>query len=143
MITNARSGNQLPFSSINYGTCTSPEGRLVIKALLDVSIEGLGKHGRTSIFPCGIFQYSKEINGLPGTPNYDLYQLALKSTSLRLYPNYCNIDWSNQRSWKENDTKMKQNIIDSLSEEDYNKLIERIENNPELSNILSIEVINE
>lgn len=137
----SRSGNQLPFSSINYGTCTLPEGRMVIKALLEVSIDGLGKFGRTSIFPCGIFQYSKEINGLPGTPNYDLYKLALKSTAQRLYPNYVNIDWSNQKDWIENDRKQKQEFIDSLSKEDYDKLIERIENNPELSNILNIEII--
>ena len=83
----SRSGNQLPFSSINYGTCTLPEGRLVIEALLKVSIEGLGSNGKTSIFPCGIFQYMKGVNDRPGTPNYDMYQLALKSTSQRLYPN--------------------------------------------------------
>ena len=51
----SRSGNQLPFTSINYGTCTLPEGRLVIKALLDISIKGIGKLHKTSIFPCGIF----------------------------------------------------------------------------------------
>ena len=101
----SRSGNQLPFSSINYGTCTLPEGRMVIKALLEVSIDGLGKFGRTSIFPCGIFQYSKEINGLPGTPNYDLYKLALKSTAQRLYPNYVNIDWSGNAGYDKNDPK--------------------------------------
>lgn len=136
----SRSGNQLPFSSINYGTCTLPEGRMVIKALLEVSIEGLGKYGRTSIFPCGIFQYSKDINGKPGTPNYDLYKLALKSTAQRLYPNYVNVDWKNQQDWIENDRRQKQEFIDSLSREDYEKLIERIENNPELSNILNIEI---
>lgn len=51
----SRSGNQLPFTSINYGTCTLPEGRLVIKALLDTSIKGIGRLHKTSIFPCGIF----------------------------------------------------------------------------------------
>lgn len=90
----SRSGNQLPFSSINYGTCTLTEGRMVIQALLDVSIEGLGTNGKTSIFPCGIFQYMKNVNDKPGTPNYDMYHLALKSTSQRLYPNYVNVDWS-------------------------------------------------
>lgn len=101
----SRSGNQLPFSSINYGTCTLSEGRMVIKALLEVSIEGLGKHGRTSIFPCGIFQYSKDINGKPGTPNYDLYKLALKSTAQRLYPNYVNVDWSGNAGYDKNDPR--------------------------------------
>ena len=68
----SRSGNQLPFSSINYGTCTLLEGRMVTKALLEVSMEGLGSNGVTSIFPCGIFQVKKGINKEPGTPNYDL-----------------------------------------------------------------------
>lgn len=90
----SRSGNQLPFTSINYGTCTTVEGRMVTKALLNVSIEGLGKLHKTSIFPCGIFQYMKGVNDKPGTPNYDLYRLALESTSKRLYPNYANVDWS-------------------------------------------------
>ena len=90
----SRSGNQLPFTSINYGTCTLPEGRLFTKALLDVSIDGIGKFHKTSIFPCGIFQCMKGVNREPGDPNYDLYRLALESTSKRLYPNYANVDWS-------------------------------------------------
>ena len=90
----SRSGNQLPFTSINYGTCTLPEGRMITKALLDVSIKGLGKLHRTSIFPCGIFQVMKGVNKEPDTPNYDLYRLALRSTAQRLYPNYANVDWS-------------------------------------------------
>lgn len=101
----SRSGNQLPFSSINYGTCTEPEGRMVTKALLEVSIKGLGKYGVTSIFPCGIFQYMKGVNDKPGTPNYDLYRLALKSTAQRLYPNYCNVDWSVNEGYDKNDPK--------------------------------------
>lgn len=101
----SRSGNQLPFTSINYGTCTLPEGRMIIKALLDVSIKGIGKLHRTSIFPCGIFQCAKGINRKPGDPNYDLFKLALKSTSLRLYPNYANIDWSGNAGYDKNDPK--------------------------------------
>ena len=101
----SRSGNQLPFSSINYGTCTSPEGRMVIRALLEGSIKGVGKHHRTSIFPCGIFQYMKGVNDKPGTPNYDLYRLALKSTAQRLYPNYANVDWSGNAGYDRNDPK--------------------------------------
>ena len=99
----SRSGNQLPFTSINYGTCTEPEGRMVTRALLDVSMEGLGNQGVTSIFPCGIFQYMKGINDKPGTPNYDLKRLALKSTSMRIYPNYCNVDWSVNAGYDKND----------------------------------------
>ena len=101
----SRSGNQLPFTSLNYGTCTLPEGRMVIKALLEGSIKGVGKHHRTPIFPCGIFQVGEGINKHPSDPNYDLFQLALKSTSLRLYPNYANIDWSGNAGYDKNDPK--------------------------------------
>ena len=83
-----------PFTSINYGTCTLPEGRMVTKALLEGSIKGIGKLHKTSIFPCGIFQCMKGVNRASGDPNYDLFQLALKSTATRLYPNYANVDWS-------------------------------------------------
>ena len=136
----SRSGNQLPFSSINYGTCTLPEGRMVIKSLLDVSIEGLGKYGKTSIFPCGIFQYSKDINGLPGTPNYDLYKLALKSTAKRLYPNYANCDWSAQKAWVQYDRDIKKDIISNLDDNDKYRLIERIKENPELGEFLGLSI---
>lgn len=101
----SRSGNQLPFTSINYGTCTEPEGRMVIKALLDVSISGIGKLHKTSIFPCGIFQMKKGINRKPGEPNYDLYRLALRSTAQRLYPNYANCDWSGNEGYDPDDPK--------------------------------------
>lgn len=101
----SRSGNQLPFSSINYGTCTLPEGRMVIKALLDVSIKGVGKLHRTSIFPCGIFQLMKGVNRVPQDPNYDLYRLALRSTAQRLYPNYANCDWSGNAGYNKNDPR--------------------------------------
>ena len=101
----SRSGNQLPFTSINYGTCTLPEGRMVIKALLEGSIEGVGKVRKTPIFPCGIFQCMIGVNRKPGDPNYDLFQLALKSTSKRLYPNYVNVDWSVNAGYDKNDPK--------------------------------------
>lgn len=99
----SRSGNQLPFTSINYGTCTLSEGRMVIKALLDTSIKGIGALHRTSIFPCGIFQMMKGVNRKPGEPNYDLYQLALRSTAQRLYPNYANVDWTGNAGYDKND----------------------------------------
>lgn len=101
----SRSGNQLPFTSINYGTCTLLEGRMVTKALLEGSIAGVGKVRKTPIFPCGIFQCMKGINRKPGEPNYDLFKLALKSTAQRLYPNYANIDWSNNEGYDRNDPK--------------------------------------
>ena len=99
----SRSGNQLPFTSINYGTCTLPEGRMITEALLRVSIEGLGKIHKTSIFPCGIFQCMKGVNREPGDPNYDLFRLALESTSQRLYPNYANVDWSGNAGYDRSD----------------------------------------
>ena len=99
----SRSGNQLPFTSINYGTCTLPEGRMVTKALLEGSIKGVGKFHKTSVFPCGIFQYMKGVNDKPGTPNYDLFKLALKSTAKRLYPNYANVDWTGNAGYDPND----------------------------------------
>ena len=101
----SRSGNQLPFTSINYGTCTLPEGRLVTKALLDVLIKGIGKLHKTSIFPCGIFQVMSGVNKEPGTSNYDLYRLALTSTAKRLYPNYANCDWSGNNGYDKDDPK--------------------------------------
>ena len=101
----SRSGNQLPFTSINYGTCTLPEGRMIIKALLDVSIKGIGKLHKTSIFPCGIFQCMKGVNRDPGDPNYDLYKLAIESTAKRLYPNYANVDWSGNAGYDRDDPR--------------------------------------
>lgn len=101
----SRSGNQLPFTSINYGTCTLPEGRMVIKALLEGSIEGVGKLHKTSIFPCGIFQCKSGVNRKPDDPNYDLFQLALESTAKRLYPNYANCDWSGNAGYDINDPR--------------------------------------
>lgn len=128
----SRSGNQLPFTSINYGTCTLEAGRMVTKALLDVSMEGLGENGVTSIFPCGIFQYKKGINDKPGTPNYDLKRLALKSTTMRIYPNYCNADWTNNANALKQDRQQKQEYIDSLSAIEYNELYGRISENKQL-----------
>lgn len=101
----SRSGNQLPFTSINYGTCTLPEGRMVTKALLEGSIEGVGKVRKTPIFPCGIFQCMKGVNRAPGDPNYDLFKLALRSTAQRLYPNYVNVDWSVNAGYDKNDPR--------------------------------------
>lgn len=101
----SRSGNQLPFTSINLGTCIAPEGRMVSKELLTVCREGLGKFHKTSIFPCVIFQCMKGVNRKPEDPNYDLFQLALKSTAERLYPNYANVDWSGNAGYDRCDPK--------------------------------------
>lgn len=101
----SRSGNQLPFTSINFGTCTLPEGRMVIRALLTGSIAGVGKLHRTPIFPCSIFQCKAGVNRRPGDPNYDLFLLALESTEKRLYPNYANCDWSGNAGYDPNDPR--------------------------------------
>lgn len=101
----SRSGCQLPFTSINYGTCTLAEGRMVIRALLEGSLKGVGPKHLTPIFPCGIFQLMKGVNRKEGEPNYDLYKLALKSTSLRIYPNYANVDWSVNEGYDRNNPR--------------------------------------
>lgn len=90
----SRQGSQVPFTSINLGRDTSVEGRLVTKWIMNASIDGIGKHHLTSIFPISIFQYKNGVNSKPGDPNYDLKQLALKSMSKRIYPNWCNCNWS-------------------------------------------------
>lgn len=134
----SRSGNQLPFSSINTGTCTLPEGRLITKALLDVSIEGLGKFGRTSIFPCMIFQCMKGVNREPGDPNYDLFRLALKSTAQRIYPNYCNCDTTmNDLSV---DRKIKQEVLDELSGKERKSLADILKSNSKVCEMTRLSV---
>jgi len=90
----SRAGSQVPFTSINFGCDTTPEGRLVSKWLLEASIDGIGKFHKTSIFPIAIFQYKKGINDKPNTPNYDLKQLAIKSMCKRIYPNWVNCDFT-------------------------------------------------
>lgn len=103
----SRQGSQVPFTSINFGRDTSPEGRLVSKSMLNASIDGIGKFHRTSIFPISIFQYKKGINANPNDKNYDLKKLALKSLSKRIYPNFVNGDWSQNKEDENNpDTYM-------------------------------------
>lgn len=87
----SRAGAQVPFSSINYGTCTSPEGRLLIEQLLLATDAGLGK-GETPIFPIQIFKLKSGVSINPEDPNYDLFELACKVSAKRLFPNFSNID---------------------------------------------------
>lgn len=136
----SRSGNQLPFSSINYGTCTLPEGRIVIRAILDATIKGTGD-GQTSIFPCQIFQMMDGVNTKKGEPNYDLFKHAIKSTSMRMYPNYVNCDWSQDQCW--NDAEYKNKLLESLTDEQKDNLIKKIQENPELSDILGIDLVDD
>jgi hypothetical protein len=104
------------------------------------AMEGLGSKGVTSIFPCGIFQYKKGINDKPGTPNYDLKRLALKSTSMRIYPNYANCDWSNQVAWVNKDREMKREYLKSLTNEKIGILVERLEKRPEMYEKLGLTI---
>ena len=87
----SRAGAQVPFSSINYGTDTSPEGRLVIKNVLLATEKGLG-NGETAIFPIHIFKVKEGVNYNPGDPNYDLFKLACRVSAKRLFPNFSFLD---------------------------------------------------
>lgn len=90
----SRAGSQVPFTSINFGRDTSSEGRFVTRKMLEASLAGIGKHHLTPIFPISIFQYKQGCNANPEDPNYDLKQLAIKSLSKRIYPNFVNCDYS-------------------------------------------------
>lgn len=90
----SRQGSQVPFTSINLGRDTSTEGRLVTRWIMEASIDGIGHHHLTSIFPISIFQYKTGSNANKEDKNYDLKRLALESMSKRIYPNWCNCDWS-------------------------------------------------
>ena len=87
----SRAGAQVPFSSINYGMDTSPEGRLVTREVLNAINAGLG-HGETAIFPISVFQLKSGVNYNPGDPNYDLFMLACKVSAKRLFPNFLSLD---------------------------------------------------
>lgn len=100
---NSRAGAQVPFSSLNYGTDTSPEGRMIIKNLLLATKAGLG-NGETPIFPVQIFKVKDGVNYNQGDPNYDLFKLALEVSSIRLFPNFSFIDATfNKQYYKPND----------------------------------------
>ena len=88
---NSRAGAQVPFSSLNYGMDTSPEGRMVIKNLLHATEDGLGG-GETPIFPIQIFRVKEGVSFNPGDPNYDLYRLAIRTSAKRLFPNFSFLD---------------------------------------------------
>lgn len=98
----SRQGSQVPFTSINLGRDTTPEGRMVTRWMLEASIDGIGKFHLTSIFPISIFQYKVGCNANKEDANYDLKQLALESMSKRIYPNWCNCDWSQAHEDEDN-----------------------------------------
>jgi len=94
----SRAGAQIPFSSINYGTCTSTEGRMVMRCLLRTTEEGLG-NGETAIFPVQIFKMKKGVNIEEGEPNYDLFKYACKVSASRHFPNFSNLDAPYNRAY--------------------------------------------
>lgn len=127
----SRSGNQLPFSSINYGLEISEEGRLFVNAILHNTIRGVG-NGETSIFPCQIFQLKDGINTKPGDPNYDMFKLAIRSSSKRMYPNYVNCDWSVQKAAFEKSQNLKKDVLDMLyNDRNSNGLYNKVKELPE------------
>ena len=100
----SRGGNQVVFSSINYGTDTSAEGRCVIRELLNSTYEGVG-NGATAIFPIQIWKKKRGVSYLPEDPNYDLYKLACKVTARRFFPNFVNLDatFNQHEKWRADD----------------------------------------
>lgn len=138
----SRSGNQLPFSSINFGTCCLPEGRIIIDALLTAIEDGIGIFHTTSIFPCVIFQLKRGINLEEGEPNYDLFKRAIACSAKRIYPNYANCDCTAQRTAIESDRKMKQEVLNGLSETEKKILEARISRDPRLAAKLSLKVVD-
>lgn len=136
----SRSGNQLPFSSINYGADTSVEGRMATDAILSASIKGIGAHYRTSIFPCGIFQLKDGINNKLGDPNYDLKRKALYSTVKRFYPNYMNCDWSVQMQGIKKDREIKRKVIQTITNDMKQELIKIFKENPSWAEKINLKV---
>lgn len=102
----SRGGNQVVFSSINYGTDTSAEGRCVIRELLKSTYEGVG-HGSTAIFPIQIWKKKRGVSYLPEDRNYDLYKLACKVSARRFFPNFLNLDatFNQDEAWDANDPR--------------------------------------
>ena len=102
----SRGGNQVVFSSINYGTDTSAEGRCIIRELLNSTYQGVG-NGETAIFPIQIWKKKRGVSYLPEDRNYDLYQLACKVTARRFFPNFLNLDatFNQSEDWKADDPK--------------------------------------
>lgn len=135
----SRSGAQLPFSSQNTALCTLMEGRMITRSLLENSIKGVGPHHTTPIFPCTIFQCKTGVNRKPGDPNYDLFRLALKSTALRLYPNYANCDWSGT-DFEGKSEQEKKDVLNSLSKQQTEKLIALMKENPEIGKTFGLKL---
>ena len=139
----SRSGNQLPFTSICYGRCTLPEGRLITNALLDTWENGIGENHLTPIFPCGVFQIKKGVNNVPGTPNYDLKLKAIKLTPKRIYPNFSNGDWSVQVKAFEKSQDIKKKTLEKAKSENP-EFFRKIASLPdEIQETLGFHIVNE
>lgn len=111
----SRGGNQVVFSSINYGTDTSAEGRCIIREILKATEAGVG-NGATAIFPIQIWKLKRGVSYLPGDPNYDLYKYACKVTARRFFPNFLNLDASYNKSdkWDVNDPERYKNEVATM-----------------------------
>lgn len=111
----SRGGNQVVFSSINYGTDTSAEGRCIMRELLNSTYQGVG-NGETAIFPIQIWKKKRGVNYLPQDPNYDLYQLACKVTARRFFPNFLNLDatFNQSDAWRADDPKRYMNEVATM-----------------------------
>ena len=111
----SRGGNQVVFSSINYGTDTSAEGRCIMRELLNSTFQGVG-NGETAIFPIQIWKKKRGVNYLPQDPNYDLYQLACKVTARRFFPNFLNLDatFNQSDAWRADDPKRYMNEVATM-----------------------------
>ena len=111
----SRGGNQVVFSSINYGTDTSAEGRCIMRELLNSTYQGVG-NGETAIFPIQIWKKKRGVNYLPQDPNYDLYQLACQVTARRFFPNFLNLDatFNQSDAWRADDPKRYMNEVATM-----------------------------
>ena len=107
--------NQVVFSSINYGTDTSAEGRCVMRELLNSTYKGVGNNA-TAIFPIQIWKMKAGVSVNPGDPNYDLYQLSWKVSARRFFPNYLNLDssFNKDKDWKKTDPKRYEHEIATM-----------------------------
>lgn len=139
----SRSGNQLPFTSICYGRCTLPEGRLITNALLDAWENGIGENHLTPIFPCGVFQIKKGVNDVPGTPNYDLKLKAIKLTPKRIYPNFSNGDWSVQVKAFEKSQDIKKKTLEKAKSENPEFFRKIASLSDEIQETLGFHIVNE
>ena len=133
---------QLPFTSVNFGICTEPEGRLISEQFIRCCEEGIGKLHKTAVFPCALFMCKKGINQRPGDPNYDLFRKALTCTAKRLYPTYVNCDWSIQQKWVKQDRDEKEAVLAELTDEQRSALMEKITHKPELASKLMLKVVD-